>query len=712
MSNQLHSDGITALRSSSLPLPRWPAFSFVLVLLLLGSGLVLAAQAARPLPSHAALRPATLGTSLASAKAYIDALTIDSTVNVPTTVVENTALFFSWDNEKRAAPAKPYLYEWSYYNGVVFEGTRYVYEATGTAAYNNYTNAYLDAMVTDGALNSYAGYVSYHGLDCYKTASLLRDFNNSEYDQVAATLYNDLTVTNAQYAPSSLGYNYWHSWISGAAPTYKVWLDGIYMGQPFMAEYAAQIGDTAQLDKVATRLDWVHDNLRNSSTGLYYHAANSSTSYVNYHWLRAIGWYAMAQVDVMPYLSGANLTLTTANFKDFVDGMLPYQDATTGMWRNLVNVAQSDGNRYETSGTAMMAYAILKAVRNGWLADPSGTYTAAALTAFEGIVNNKLVDGNLIDIYFKASATGSNNYTTASYYYSNEGKGVGPFIMAYAEAVRLSASATPTPTPTATSTPTATPIPSNERLYASTISSGSIDGVSYEGADILLWDGPARTWSMVFDASDVGLTTNLDAFEILDDGSILMSVNAATSIPGAGDVADSDLVRFVPTSLGETTAGTFELYFDGFDVGLDASGEDIDVLARLPDGRLVMSFLGDWSAPGASGLDEDMAVFTPTSLGPETAGEWAMYFDGSDVRMTSRAENASGAWIDPATGDIYLTTAGTFSVDGASGYGGDIFICEPASLGAATVCAFAPYWDSSLHGVGDQVMDAISIAIP
>ena len=413
------------------------------------------ASAARP-----SLSSETLNASLASAQAYIDALTINSTVNVPQTVVPNTSLFFSWDNERRAPPAKPYLYEWSYYNGVVFEGSLYVHGATGTTAYRNYADAYLDAMVTNGALNSYAGYVSYHGLDCYKTASLLRDFNNSEYNQVAATLYNDLTVVNAQYAPSSLGYNYWHTWINGAAPTYKVWLDGLYMGQPFLAEHASAIGDTAQLSKIAGRLDWVHDNLRNAGTGLFYHAGNSSTSYVNYHWLRAIGWYAMAQVDVMPYMSGANLDLLKANFKVFVDGMLPYQDATTGMWRNLVNVAQSSTNRLETSGTAMMSYAILKAVRNGWLADASGTYVDAAIRAFEGIVNNKLINGNLTDIYFKASATGSNNYQTASYYYTNEGKGVGPFIMAYAEALRMAGAATPTPTQTNTPVPpTDTPVP-------------------------------------------------------------------------------------------------------------------------------------------------------------------------------------------------------------------------------------------------------------
>ena len=643
----------------------------------------------------AALAPAgseTLNASLASAQAYIDALTINSTVNVPQTVVPNTSLFFSWDNERRAPPAKPYLYEWSYYNGVVFEGSRYVYDATGVATYSNYADAYLDAMVTNGALNSYAGYVSYHGLDCYKTASLLRDFDNSEYNQVAATLYNDLTVVNASYSEAALGYNYWHTWISGAAPTYKVWLDGLYMGQPFLAEYAYHVGDTAQLDKVATRLDWVHDNLRNAGTGLFYHAGNSSTSYVNYHWLRAIGWYAMAQVDVMPYMSGANLDLLKANFKVFVDGMLPYQDATTGMWRNLVNVAQSSTNRLETSGTAMMSYAILKAVRNGWLADPAGTYVDAAIEAFEGIVNNKLINGNLTDIYLKASATGSNDYEDASRYYSNEGKGVGPFIMAYAEALRVAA---------------ATPI---SAMYLGSSASGAIGGVSFADEDIFRRESSAGAWSLFVDGSDIGLAgTDIDAFELMADGSMLMSFDIDFTLAGFGPVDDSDILRFTPSSTGDATAGAWEWYFDGSDVGLTKNDEDIDALALLPDGRLLISVFGNVTVPDVSGKDEDLLVFTPSQLGADTSGTWAMYFDGSDVGLADvTTEDIKGVWVN-GSGSLYLTTLGSFSVTAISGDGTDIFKCTPGSTGDTTTCTFSMVWDGSENGFAAGWVDSLGI---
>jgi unsaturated rhamnogalacturonyl hydrolase len=413
---------------------------------------------------------ATLGTDLASAqhrrvdawladaqaridvrhsRAYIDALTVDSTVNVPYSVVTDAASFFSWDNEKRsAANGKAYLYEWSYYNGVVFEGLQYVYEATCDRTYQGYVQEYLDAMITDGALNETAGYVTHHGLDCYKTASTLLNFvdfrrddhENSDYYRVASTLYSDLVSTNSVYTEASIGGNYWHSWINGASPLYKVWLDGLYMAQPFLAEYAHHTRDVAQLDAIASRFTWIAANMVSATTGLYYHAANSSTDYCDFHWLRAIGWYAMAQADVLVYLHGPQRRFVQANFRTFVDAMLAYQDPTTGMWSNLVDRPVTETNRLETSGTAMLAYSILKAIRTGRLTDTNGRYRTAALKAFSGIVENKLIDGRLTDIYFKASANGTNNYEVAANYYTDEGKGVGPFIMAYSEVLQATRS--------------------------------------------------------------------------------------------------------------------------------------------------------------------------------------------------------------------------------------------------------------------------------
>lgn len=385
--------------------------------------------------------------ALEKSREFIEKLTVDSAVNRPKQIVTSGNEFFSWDNEHRSKEnGKAYLYSWSYYNGVIFEGLKYIYEKTGDQRYMSYVREFLDAMITDGKLNEHAGYVPYHGLDCYKTASLLADFcgfdssgkpADDEYNKAAARLYHDLVTVNECYTEETLGGNYWHSWHDGKAPVYKVWLDGIYMAQPFTARYAWKSQDKAQLAAIYRRFRWVADNML-APNGLYYHAANSKDDVCNFFWLRAIGWYAMAQVDVMEYMSEEYLSEMKNDLKHFIDGMLKFQDES-GMWRNLVDQPLTESNRTETSGSAMIIYCILKAIRLGWLEDADGTYKYAAEKAFCYIVEKKLGSNGLKDIYLMASASGLNNYEKIEWYKEYEGKGTGPFIMAYAEMIKADA---------------------------------------------------------------------------------------------------------------------------------------------------------------------------------------------------------------------------------------------------------------------------------
>jgi hypothetical protein len=258
--------------------------------------------------------------------------------------------------------------------------------------------------------------------------------------------------------------------------------------------------------------------------------------------------------------------------------------------------------------------------------------------------------------------------------------------------------------------PTATPTPSSggDVIYLSSTTGGTIDGVSFRDEDILKYDVATDTWSLYFDGSDVGLTTDVNAFSILEDGSILLSINNTTGL-SIGTVQDEDIIKFVPTSLGSNTSGSFEWYFDGSDVGLDSSGEDIDAISFDNDGNLIISVLGAFNAGGVKGRDEDLWRFSADSLGSNTSGSWEQYFDGSDVGLSdSGYEDVYGAWI-AENGDIYLTTRGGFSVSGLSGDGSDIFYCTPDSLGTDTSCTFSAYWDGSDHGFGSEIVDGIFI---
>jgi len=224
--------------------------------------------------------------------------------------------------------------------------------------------------------------------------------------------------------------------------------------------------------------------------------------------------------------------------------------------------------------------------------------------------------------------------------------------------------------------------------------------------DIVARNVTTGAWSLVFDGSDVGIGgLAIDGMERMSDGSILLSFAAAGSVPGltggpsGTSVDDSDVVRFVPTSLGTTTAGSFSFYFDGSDVGLTTNNEDIDAIALTASGQLVISTVGNATATGASGADTDLLVFTATSLGSVTAGSFAVHFDGSDVGLSDGgAEDVDAAGRMP-DGKLLFSTTGNFAVSGASGADEDVFQFTPTTLGATTSGTYAAYLDLSTLGI-------------
>ena len=244
-------------------------------------------------------------------------------------------------------------------------------------------------------------------------------------------------------------------------------------------------------------------------------------------------------------------------------------------------------------------------------------------------------------------------------------------------------------------------------IYVSSTTNGSSGGVSFNDEDIMSYDTSTGTWSIYFDGSYVGITGDVNAFALLDDGSLLLSLDSSATVPGLGSVDDSDIIRFVPTSTGTSTAGSFEWYFDGSDVGLSTRNEDIDAISFAPDGRLLISTVGSFSVSGVSGEDEDLIAFTASSFGQTTSGTWSLYFDGSDVGIAS--EDIAGVWVDPDDNLVYLTVASAFSVPGAGGDGATVFICSPSMLGTTTSCTFSMYWDGSSFDFAGETVDGITI---
>lgn len=259
------------------------------------------------------------------------------------------------------------------------------------------------------------------------------------------------------------------------------------------------------------------------------------------------------------------------------------------------------------------------------------------------------------------------------------------------------------------------PTAAGQQLYVSSTSSGRSGGINFRDEDIMSYDLESGTWALFFDGSDVGLTRlDIDAFNFDTAGNLLLSFDKAVQLAPLGTVDDSDIVKFIPTTLGPETVGTFAPYFDGSDVELTAGGEDIDALGLTADGKLLLSTLGTAKVGDATYGDEDLLAFTPTSLGSETQGTWALYLDGSDLGLTTGSEDLTGAWQDVTTGALYLTTKGDFTVASAntlSGDSDDIFICMPQSLGAETVCHFSAFFNGDLADFANQSLDSFTLTI-
>lgn len=276
--------------------------------------------------------------------------------------------------------------------------------------------------------------------------------------------------------------------------------------------------------------------------------------------------------------------------------------------------------------------------------------------------------------------------------------------------------ATATPTPTPTATPTATPPapPAADTIYISSSAGFTVGGVAYADEDIVAYDVGSAAWSLQFDGSDVGLgAADVDAFELRDNGTVLLSLDAPLTLTGVGAVDDSDVLLFTPTSLGPTTGGAFSLYIDGSDVGLTTMGEDVDAIGLPGNGDLLLSVSGKAVVNGLTAMDEDLLRLSPSQTGANTQGSWTLYFDGSDVGLNNATEDITAIYVDQATGQLFISTLGVFTVPGLNGRRGDIFTCTPASLGNQTQCAFGPglFW-RTIQAAGNYIpLDGLDVEL-
>ncbi|MCP4423727.1 MAG: hypothetical protein GY803_04460 [Chloroflexi bacterium] len=250
---------------------------------------------------------------------------------------------------------------------------------------------------------------------------------------------------------------------------------------------------------------------------------------------------------------------------------------------------------------------------------------------------------------------------------------------------------------------------------------GNLTGVRDE--DILGYNGTTGEFSIVFDGSDMGLANNMDlqAFHFLGDGSILMSFNRPGTLPGVGAIDDSDIVRFIPTSLGDVTVGTFVMYLVGADVGLTANQEDIDAITFREGDQLLISTTGtatvfedatSGAGPTVTARDEDILMYEMFDVDdPSLGGVFSLYLDGSDVGLSAASEDVNALAYSELEA-LHLSTRDAFDVGVVSGDKIDVFVCTATATGSNSACTYSPtlFFDGSAAGMAaDDGIDGFDL---
>lgn len=287
------------------------------------------------------------------------------------------------------------FFQWNYEDGCLLLGCRKMYEVTGDTSYRDYVVRFVDPYVNeDGEIKSFI--LKEYNLDFVNAGKLfyfLYDVTGEErYRKAAATLMTQLT-----YQPRLEIGNFWHKLIY----PFQVWLDGLYMAQPFYLEYENRFNDRVNYYDIAGQFKTAREVLYDEATGLYHHAydeykerdwADKETGLSPNFWLRSIGWFLMALVDCYELASEELYDVKRAfgdQFKEAIHGVLRYQDEDSKLFYQLIALPDEPGNYLETSGSLMVAYAILKAVRLGILLEDK--YRSIGNAILEAVADQKLV---------------------------------------------------------------------------------------------------------------------------------------------------------------------------------------------------------------------------------------------------------------------------------------------------------------------------------
>ena len=335
---------------------------------------------------------------------------------------------------------------WNYIDGCMMIALLNLHRITGEERYYTFAEHFLDHYVfEDGSLRGFKE--ADYNLDNICEGRVLFDVyrlsGKEKYRKAIDTLYGQILRQ-----PRTHEGNFWHK----AIYPNQVWLDGLYMAQVFYARYTVEMENGAHIDDIRAQFQNVRARMYDAETGLYRHGYDASktafwadpkTGCSKNPWLRSLGWFSAALIDVTAEIDDASFRADmTAIAQELAKNLLPYIDSDANMLWQVPNQPGREGNYPETSGSAMVAYFYLKGARLGML---DASYAEVGARIFHAICKRYLseTDGklNLGGICLVAGLGPENNRRrdgSYEYYISepiveNDAKGLAPFLMCYTE---------------------------------------------------------------------------------------------------------------------------------------------------------------------------------------------------------------------------------------------------------------------------------------
>ena len=364
---------------------------------------------------------------------YLNTLLNDSTPEAPV-----------WNIESIRQGKKPH---WNYIDGCMITALFLLADRSGDRRYSDFAEEFINYYVDDSG--KILGYDKnkYNLDDINEGRVLFRLFERTgkEKYKLAIEALHDQLLSQPR---TSTG-NFWHK----AIYPDQIWLDGIYMAQVFSALYEKDFGKGDYSD-IVEQLVNVEKLMKDPETGLYFHGCDVSkkifwadpvTGCSKNFWLRSLGWFLIALSDLSELLDSVSVKTINRLLKDLITSIARFVDKETGMYYQVVNKGDLPGNYLETSGSAMVAYSMLKAARLGIVPKE---YAELGQKTFDGICKKYLKEENgklcLGGICLVAGLGPENNPRrdgSFEYYISepvveNDAKGVAPFILCYTEVLR------------------------------------------------------------------------------------------------------------------------------------------------------------------------------------------------------------------------------------------------------------------------------------